>query len=973
MLILARRRQRQRLVHASAHSKLAATLDVEKMKADPSDDSENNEKDAEGIDEDSTVTSMGLSQRKSRLSIPRILLFSLSFVSLVICLLSGAAHYRKADWGDSGHPIGWLLSMLFLLLAFLPIRNEIATGLKSLIKPKTAFFLFWILFFVVSHLWNFRTAPWNGDALFDESGWDLWYLKTYVIGHPYQPAWFHIVISRETLFHYYVWGFLKLFGFNILSYQAALFVIWLTTFVFTLLLVDLFFRSYIVTSITALAFNFLPFAFIYTFAGYRYPMAVALAVVSLYFLYLGSRTASPFYLSLGGIAAGLCLASSISGKQYLLALGIAAPLYAVFNWRSLTRTVTWTSLAVVVYGFAAAATPILLYIVFNHGVYTLYESSFVHAFWDAARRPPFPTGIKQYTKQLYDCFFSIGGPRFFIPETLPIPLPYYWLLIPGAVLALWQKRFEIVLLAIIPVVGAFIAGAIENRLLLPIPFWVILMSFTFAGILKLRQWPSIQIVLGAIAVLILLDGLAPSIRYIYSKTKSPFSIHFYAQEEVAVSRFLKYVVAGQEHPDSPRLERDEFNRIKGIPDPRYDTFICVGDAYSIIHLFLHDYDDEKILSFCGGYPFDIVLSEQDVWNGNKRAILSYAPSNKDLKLIWERRPKTERIISMLQSLRDLGTEDSISYAFGGRVRTFYVLNIANNNIREFQERVSELPDTPVQATSGPVPGHVADMFKGGKGAGKGKFDSPTGIAVARNGDILVADTGNGRIQKFSPNGIFVASIGQFEAPNGIAIDHAGNIYVAEVGSKHRVQKLASDGTFIAEWKGPDTGFYGPRRIAIGPDDSIYVVDSGRNRIVKFRPDFQVLASWGSEGSGDGQFKGLSSVAADPINNKVYVADPINKRIQVFDSDGKFLTKWSVPEWEKPLGCEDLAIDSKASRLYASSAHMDTVLVFDLNGTKIGTLTPKPPDRLGGPSALALSDRKLYVLDMAANRVSEIDL
>ena len=113
---------------------------------------------------------------------------------------------------------------------------------KSLANPRAAFFLFWILFFVVSHLWNFRTAPWNGDALFDESGWDLWYLKSYVIGHPYQAAWFHPVISRETLFHYYVWGFLQLFGFNILSYEAALFVIWLTTFIFTLLLVDLFFR-----------------------------------------------------------------------------------------------------------------------------------------------------------------------------------------------------------------------------------------------------------------------------------------------------------------------------------------------------------------------------------------------------------------------------------------------------------------------------------------------------------------------------------------------------------------------------------------------------------------------------------------------------------------------------------------------------------------------------------------------------------
>src|SRR5438128_6137379 len=271
---------------------------------------------------------MKLALGKSRLLTPRILLLGLSFVSLAICASAGAAHYRKATWGDPWHPIGWLLSMLFLLAAFLPGREGLATAFKFLIKPKTAFFLFWILFFVVSHLWNFRTAPWNGDALFDESGNDLGYLKSNVIGHPYQAAWFHGIISRETLFHYYVWGFLKLFGFNILSYEAALFVIWLTAFVFALLLVDLFFVSYIVTSVAALSFNFLPFAFIYTFVGYRYPMTVALAVVSLYFLHLGFRTTSRFDLSLGGIAAGLCLSSSIPGKQYLLALLIAAPLYA---------------------------------------------------------------------------------------------------------------------------------------------------------------------------------------------------------------------------------------------------------------------------------------------------------------------------------------------------------------------------------------------------------------------------------------------------------------------------------------------------------------------------------------------------------------------------------------------------------------------------------------------------------------------
>ena len=76
-------------------------------------------------------------------------------------------------------------------------------------------------------------------------------------------------------------------------------------------------------------------------------------------------------------------------------------------------------------------------------------------------------------------------------------------------------------------------------------------------------------------------------------------------------------------------------------------------------------------------------------------------------------------------------------------------------------------------------------FQGGKGTGKGQFDNPRGLAVDSAGNIFVADTDNGRIEKFSPNGIFITSIGtrgegygQLKEPNGIAIDRAGNIYVA---------------------------------------------------------------------------------------------------------------------------------------------------------------------------------------------------
>jgi sugar lactone lactonase YvrE len=286
--------------------------------------------------------------------------------------------------------------------------------------------------------------------------------------------------------------------------------------------------------------------------------------------------------------------------------------------------------------------------------------------------------------------------------------------------------------------------------------------------------------------------------------------------------------------------------------------------------------------------------------------------------------------------------------------------------------IYKIPDSvpPRLASSEGLPKLPATVFEGGHGNGKGQFDGPRGIAIDGAGNIFVADTNNGRIEKFSPSGAFVTSIGKLESPNGIAIDRAGNIYVAEIGSKHRVQKFGPDGTYVAAWA---PALYGPSRIAIGPGDSIYVVDSGRNRIVKFSSDGQVRASWGSEGNGDGQFRGLTSVAFDPINSKVYVADPINSRIQIFDLNGKFLSKWSVPEWREPLGFEDLTIDPDRARLYASSAHLSTILVFDLQGKRLGTVTPTPPEKLEAPSALALTKDKLLVLDAESARVFLIPL
>ena len=287
--------------------------------------------------------------------------------------------------------------------------------------------------------------------------------------------------------------------------------------------------------------------------------------------------------------------------------------------------------------------------------------------------------------------------------------------------------------------------------------------------------------------------------------------------------------------------------------------------------------------------------------------------------------------------------------------------------------------TAAVAGSSPAPGISA--FEGGAGTEKGQFSFPRGLTVDKAGNILVADTNNGRIQKFSPTGLFLSMFGksgqgpgEFREPCGIAVDSSGNIYVADV-LNHRVQKLKPDGTFIAELKGPEPGFYGPRDLSIGPDNSVYVVDQGHSRIVKFDPNGKLMAVWGTPGNGEGQFGDATSIAVDGKNDRVYVADVRSTRIAVFDTNGKFIANWPVDAWRAQTGWyfQDLVIDSQAGRLYASSVATDEVLVFDLTGKKIASLRPAPPDKLVGASSLALVKGKVYVLNTFGNYVSRIDV
>ncbi len=111
------------------------------------------------------------------------------------------------------------------------------------------------------------------------------------------------------------------------------------------------------------------------------------------------------------------------------------------------------------------------------------------------------------------------------------------------------------------------------------------------------------------------------------------------------------------------------------------------------------------------------------------------------------------------------------------------------------------------------------------------FNGMGDVAVAKNGDIFIADGEgpNTRVVKFSKNGKFIkwwggkgTGPGQFNVPHSIAIDGKGRVYVAD-RSNNRIQIFDQNGKFLNQW----TNFGTPWGLFI-KGDLIYVVDGTAN-------------------------------------------------------------------------------------------------------------------------------------------------
>jgi DNA-binding beta-propeller fold protein YncE len=277
---------------------------------------------------------------------------------------------------------------------------------------------------------------------------------------------------------------------------------------------------------------------------------------------------------------------------------------------------------------------------------------------------------------------------------------------------------------------------------------------------------------------------------------------------------------------------------------------------------------------------------------------------------------------------------------------------------------------PEPTTSVPVPG---SMFVGGRGTVAGRFQGPRGIAVLPSGEVVVADSDNHRLQRFSSTGEWLGEIGglgsgpgRFNQPNGLAVGAEGHLFVAD-STNHRVQELEAGGRFVREWRGPAPGFYGPRDLELGPDGVLYVLDQGRGRVVTIGPGGQ-MAAFASLGSGDSQLLDPTGLAV--VGERVYVADAANARLAIFTTDGAWVGAAPIPEWrQQGFQAPDVVGSTDGGRLFASSFATDQVLVLNLDGARLGELRPPPPTRFEAPGAMARApDGGLYVAQYYGQRV-----
>ena len=265
---------------------------------------------------------------------------------------------------------------------------------------------------------------------------------------------------------------------------------------------------------------------------------------------------------------------------------------------------------------------------------------------------------------------------------------------------------------------------------------------------------------------------------------------------------------------------------------------------------------------------------------------------------------------------------------------------------------------------------------GGAGRKLPQLNRPMGMAWTE-GSLFVADTEDGTVEQYRPDGSLSARWNGFRRPVAVASSDRG-VYVADFLAD-QVVRLGPDGRVLARWGRHGSGpgeFDGLGGIAVDRQGNVYVSDFYNHRIQRFDADGRFLGQWGGKGRTSGRFQYPTGIAiSDP--GEVFVADAFNHRVQVFGPEGEYRRQWGGigfgfgggwPGWF--LLAKEIALDARGD-VYVADAFNGRIQKFTPEGELLAIWDPGEAE-LRYPSGVAVDPRgTLYVAEFYANRISEL--
>jgi DNA-binding beta-propeller fold protein YncE len=236
-----------------------------------------------------------------------------------------------------------------------------------------------------------------------------------------------------------------------------------------------------------------------------------------------------------------------------------------------------------------------------------------------------------------------------------------------------------------------------------------------------------------------------------------------------------------------------------------------------------------------------------------------------------------------------------------------------------------------------------------------KLGVPTGIAVAQDGTVFVADSSRKRVIKFDNSGRTIGSIGgegEYQVPAGIAVnDGLGRVYIADsYGHCVKVFSYAGEKLFQFGVNGTGEGqFHYPTNVAIDRSNSnVAVVDTQNFRVQIFDKDGAYLKKFGEVGDTPGAFSRPKGIGIDSEGH-LYVIDAGFSNIQIFDDKGQLLLHFGnmgigSGEFQVPAG---LYIDEN-DRIYVADSLNHRIMIFQYFSERWIKANPEEYAKLTGP-------------------------